>query len=80
MPQPVDEWVVDRQDSLLTSRRGRRNPTGLGQQRVIGRAKDDVDGRRRDAQIIAKASDRRSRAPFGQGRHQRRTVASGPDR
>jgi hypothetical protein len=53
----------DREDPLLTLGRRRCDPTGLIEQRMHQSAQVDVERRQLDAQIVPKASERRSGTP-----------------
>jgi hypothetical protein len=45
--------MPDRQDALLTLRRGRRNPPCLGQERIVEPTEVNIQGRQIEPQIIA---------------------------
>jgi hypothetical protein len=64
MPQPMDEWMVDRQDPLLALRRRRRHATRLVHQRVLARAEVHIDRGQLSAEIVTEAPNCRSRDPF----------------
>lgn len=60
--EPVDEGVLDRQDPLLPARRPRRDAACLGAERVVERvverAKVDLDRRDAEFQVFADAAQR----------------------
>jgi len=79
MPQPVDERMVNRQDPLLPSRCRRRHTTRLVHERMLDRAEVDLDRRQFEQQVVAKASNGRTRTPLKQDGHRNATVATVPD-
>ena len=58
MAEPVDERVLYREDPLLSARRRRRDAAGLGDERVLERAKVDLDRRDAEFQVFADAAQR----------------------